>query len=70
MPVDMMPEFLQAVSRFIPQYWANQGFQDAMAGTLKMADFMKVSLVLLGIGVAGFVLALLRYPNFLKRARG
>ena len=69
-PVDMMPEFLQALSRFMLQYWAHQGFQDAMAGTLKMADFMKVSLVLLGIGVAGFVLALLRYPNFLKRARG
>src|SRR5690606_31484582 len=42
MPVDMMPEFLQTISRFTPQYWAHQGFQGAMAGVLEVGDFMKV----------------------------
>lgn len=70
MPIDMMPDFLQTVSRFTPQYWAHQAFQEAMAGTLGSGFFFQVLLILLGFGIAGFVLALLRYPSFLRRAKG
>ena len=36
-PVEMMPDILQKTSQLLPQYWAHQAFQDAMAGTLKMS---------------------------------
>src|SRR5690625_3710799 len=28
MPIDMMPNFIQGISRFLPQYWAHQVLQD------------------------------------------
>ena len=70
MPIDLMPDFLQTISRFLPQYWAHQAFQDAMAGSLQTVDFLQASLILSGFGLAGFIIALVYYPNFLKRARG
>ncbi|QKY71081.1 ABC transporter permease [Lentibacillus sp. CBA3610] len=70
MPIDMMPDILQTISAFLPQYWAHQAFQDAMAGTLQLPELLQPSLVLLGFGLAGFIAALLCYPNFLKRAKG
>ncbi|WP_164670838.1 ABC transporter permease [Virgibacillus doumboii] len=70
MPVDMMPDILQIISRFLPQYWAHQAFQNAMAGTIGYTDLLQTSLILLGFGLAGFIAALLYYPNFLKRAKG
>lgn len=69
MPLDMMPGFLQAISKFLPQYWAHQAFQDAMTGTLGYADFFLAVCILTGFGLIGFVIAFIGYPNFLKRAR-
>lgn len=69
-PVEMMPDILQKTSKLLPQYWAHQAFQEAMAGTLKMSLFWQSSLVLFGFGLAGFILALIWYPRFLRRAKG
>lgn|SRR5690625_3568669 len=70
MPLEMMPEFLQAISKLLPQYWAHQAFQDAMAGNLEMMHLFQTSLILLGFGLIGFIIALVCYPKFLKRAKG
>lgn len=70
MPIEMMPKFLQTLSNFIPQYWAHQAFQEAMAGTLGILDLIITVTILLGIGVVGFITALLYYPKFLKGAKG
>lgn len=69
-PVDMMPDFLQILSRFLPQYWAHQAFQDAMTGTLQTGEFIQASLILVGVGIVGFVIAILCFPIVLKRAKG
>ncbi|MEN2467695.1 ABC transporter permease [Ornithinibacillus sp. FSL M8-0202] len=69
-PVDMMPDFLQILSRFLPQYWAHQAFQDAMTGTLQIGEFIQASLILVGVGIVGFVIAILCFPIVLKRAKG
>lgn len=69
-PIDMMPGFMQSLAHFLPQYWAHQAFQDAMNGTLVYIGFLQASFILFGFGAAGFVIALLRYPHFLKQARG
>ncbi|SER33185.1 ABC-2 type transport system permease protein [Gracilibacillus ureilyticus] len=69
-PVEMMPSFLQNISKFLPQYWAHQALQDAMEGTIQLGDLFITILVLLGFTILGFVIALLGYPGFLKRAKG
>lgn len=69
-PIEMMPEILQTVATFLPQYWAHQSFQDAMHGTLMLEDFFTSLLVLMAFGCGGFLLAMVRYPYFLKQARG
>ena len=68
-PYDMLPNFLQMMSKFLPQYWAHQAFQEAMTGTLAYIDFFQVIGILFGFGCVGFILALLQYPKFLKQAR-
>lgn len=70
MPIDMMPEFLQSFAPFLPQYWAHQAFQEAMNGTLKYKDLFQALLILLAFGGGSFILSIIRYPNFLKQARG
>ncbi|MUK89441.1 ABC transporter permease [Ornithinibacillus sp. L9] len=67
-PHDMMPDFMQTISYFLPQFWAHQAFQDAMAGNINYSDLFQTLLILFCIGVAGFVLAIFRYPVFLKRS--
>jgi len=69
-PIDMMPDFLQTIAHLLPQYWAHQAFQNAMNGTLVYSEFFREVLILFGFGLVGFIIALLRYPQFLKRARG
>ncbi|HLS07512.1 ABC transporter permease [Lentibacillus sp.] len=70
MPTDMMPDILQTISALLPQYWAHQAFQDAMTGALQVTKLIQTSLILSGFGLAGFIAALLRYPKFLRRAKG
>src|SRR5699024_11023916 len=69
-PIDLMPDFLQTIARFLPQYWAHQAYQNAMAGTTHWAEFIWAILILFSFGFIGFLAALSRYPYFLKRARG
>lgn len=70
MPLETLPEFMQTISKFLPQSWAHQAFRDAMAGTLHYDNLYQALLVLFGFGLGGFVIALLRYPAFLKQSRG
>lgn len=69
MPIDMMPNILKTISKIFPQYWAHQAFQDAMTGTLQTFDFFIACIILLSIGLLGFIIALIRYPYFLRQAR-
>ncbi|WP_235817437.1 ABC transporter permease [Gracilibacillus timonensis] len=68
MPIDMLPDFMQTIARFLPQYWANQSFQDAMAGTTQIVELFQTLGVLLAMGLLAFIIAMVRYPYFLKRA--
>ncbi|MBY7142169.1 ABC transporter permease [Virgibacillus sp. NKC19-3] len=70
MPLETMPAFMQTISKFLPQFWAHQGFQEAMKGTLPAMELFQIALILFGFGLVGFIIALLRYPFFLKQARG
>lgn len=69
MPIEMMPDFLKTISKFLPQYWAHQAFTDTMAGTMKTNDFTVTIFILFIFGMIGFTIALIRYPQFLKQAK-
>lgn len=69
-PIDMMPSFIQDIANFLPQFWAHQAYQDAMSGAIESLQLVKVSLILLSYGLIGFLIAIYRYPRFLKKARG
>lgn len=68
-PFDQLPQLLQSISRFTPQYWAHQAFQEAMDGTLTLTVFSQTIGVLAIVGVIGFIAALLQFPRFLRRAK-
>ncbi|GIO26480.1 ABC transporter permease [Ornithinibacillus bavariensis] len=69
-PLKFMPDFLQTIAYFLPQYWAHQAFQDALNGVLIHKDFLQTILIIMAFGCGGYLLAVLRYPKFLKQARG
>ncbi|CDQ41079.1 MULTISPECIES: ABC transporter permease [Virgibacillus] len=69
-PMDMMPTIFQIIGKLMPQYWAHQGLRGAMDGTLEWRQFIMVLSILFAFGAAGFITALLRYPYFLKQAKG
>lgn len=67
-PFEMMPNFMQTIGRFLPQYWAHQSFQDAMAGTTQVSDLLQTLGILFAFGLVAFIIAIIRYSYFLKRA--
>ena len=70
MPLELLPDFIQTIARILPQYWAHQAFQDALNGTLMMKGFLQGLFMIFVFGCTGFVIAIIRYPYFLKQARG
>ncbi|GAE28708.1 ABC transporter permease [Halalkalibacter hemicellulosilyticus] len=70
MPIDMMPNVIQTISVFLPQYWGHQAVQEAMIGTLHTGEFVRTIVILFSFGIVAFVIALACYPYFLKRAKG
>ncbi|WP_440896975.1 ABC transporter permease [Amphibacillus sp. Q70] len=67
-PLEMMPDFMQTIGRLLPQYWAHQSFQDAMAGTTQVPELLQTLAILFAVGFVAFIIAIIRYPYFLKRA--
>ncbi len=67
-PIDLMPHFARVIGRFTPQLWAQQGFQDVMIRGAHIVDVWQSLAVLLAFGVAGLLMALLRFRYFLRGA--
>lgn len=65
-PFDMLPKFAQAIGRFTPQYWAQQGLVNAMVHGAHIGDVWKSVAVLLVFGVVGLIVASLRFKAFLR----
>lgn len=68
-PLEMMPNTIQKIGKLTPQFWAHDAFMQAMTGTLSFTSFLASSLILLGFGGIGFLIAWVSYPNFLKQAK-
>ncbi len=67
-PIDMMPEFVQRIGKFVPQYWAQQGFQDVMLRDAHIGDIWLNLSILFAFGFVGLLIASLRYKRFLQNA--
>ncbi|UOQ42841.1 ABC transporter permease [Halobacillus salinarum] len=69
MPVEVMPDVMQTISRFLPQYWALEGYKEIMLNGGGIGDIWLSLFILLIAGAAGGILAMLAYPHYLKQSR-
>lgn len=69
-PLDMLPSLFQGIAKILPQYWGHIGFQEAMNGTLIIKRFLQIATILFAFGFVAFILSIVRYPKFLKKAMG
>jgi ABC-2 type transport system permease protein len=67
-PLEFLPPFIQTIARFIPQYWAQHGFQDVMIRGFHLGDIWLSLVVLLAFGIAGLMIALLRFKRYIHLA--
>ncbi len=67
-PTQLMPQFVQTIGYFTPQYWAQSAFQAIMMRGAQIGDVWKTLVILLAFGVGGLVVALWRFPHFLQTA--
>ncbi|MDO7906969.1 ABC transporter permease [Paenibacillus sp. JX-17] len=67
-PTYLLPEFVQHISRFMPQYWAQHSLINIIAHHAHISDVLLPAGVLLLFGLVGLGVALLRLPSFLRTA--
>lgn len=67
-PSDFMPKTIQIIGKCTPQYWAQHALQDIVIRGAGVADLWQPIAILLGIGIAGLLVAVARYKRFLLSA--
>ncbi|MEF3307113.1 ABC transporter permease [Paenibacillus sp. GYB003] len=67
-PSYMLPQFVQTIGHFTPQYWAQHSLVNVIAHNAHIADVAGGVVVLLTFGLAGLALAFFRLPGFLRTA--
>jgi len=67
-PTYMMPQLIQTIGHFTPQYWAQHSLLDIVAHGAHVSDVLGGVLVLLVFGLAGLAVAFFRLPGFLRSA--
>ncbi|PYI53889.1 ABC transporter permease [Paenibacillus flagellatus] len=68
MPSYMLPDLVQKIGHFTPQYWAQHSLLDVIAHGAHIGDVAGAVLVLLTFGLAGLAVAFFRLPSFLRSA--
>lgn len=68
MPSYMMPQFVQNIGHFTPQFWAQHSLLDVIAHGAGIGDVAGTVLILLAFGLAGLAVAFFRLPSFLRSA--
>ncbi|RKN80643.1 ABC transporter permease [Paenibacillus ginsengarvi] len=67
-PSYLMPQIVQTIGHFTPQYWAQHSLVDVIAHHAHTADVLGAVLVLLAFGLAGLAVAFFRLPGFMRSA--
>ncbi|TET55508.1 MAG: ABC-2 transporter permease [Anaerolineales bacterium] len=60
-PSFVMPEFMQSLARFVPHYWAMQGFQDVLVRGYGIAGILPEVGALLGFAAIFFLVGVWRF---------
>ncbi|WP_347836763.1 ABC transporter permease [Gracilibacillus sp. JCM 18860] len=69
MPLDMMPAFIQATAKFLPQFWALDGYKNILLEGGTIMDIWLSILILLSFGLIGAIIAFVSYPRFLRQSK-
>ncbi|MDX8044680.1 ABC transporter permease [Gracilibacillus sp. S3-1-1] len=69
MPLEIMPNTMQLIAKFLPQYWALEGFQTILQDDGHVIDIGLSLLILLGFSLVGCVISFVSYPHFLRQSR-
>ncbi|MGN8646812.1 ABC transporter permease [Gracilibacillus sp. HCP3S3_G5_1] len=69
MPIEIMPESIQTIAKFLPQYWALEGFKVILLENGQILDIWLSLIILLAFGVAACLLAIFAYPRFLRQSK-
>jgi ABC-2 type transport system permease protein len=69
LPVELMPDFMQTISKAMPQYWAIEGYKEIILQNGTTGDILFNVMILFIGGLAGGVLAFIAYPRFLRLSR-
>lgn len=67
-PSYLLPQSVQTVGHFLPQYWALHSLQNIIAHGAHLGDVAGPALILLTFGAAGLLVAFFRLPGFLRSA--
>jgi ABC-2 type transport system permease protein len=67
-PSYLMPQAVQTIGHFTPQFWAQKSLQDVIVHGAHIGNIVSALAILLAFGIAGLVVAFLRYPGFLRSA--
>lgn len=67
-PIEMMPDIIQSIARFLPQFWAQKGLQDVMLRGAHAGDVWASLLVLLSFASAGLLIAWVRFKRYMLNA--
>lgn len=68
MPSYLMPQFVQTIGHFTPQFWAQHSLLDVIAHGAGVGEIAGTVLILLAFGLAGLAVAFFRLPGFLRSA--
>ncbi|WP_282137824.1 MULTISPECIES: ABC transporter permease [Rossellomorea] len=69
LPVELMPDFMQKISKALPQYWAIEGYKEVILADGTIRDILFNIGILLIAGIAGGFIALAAYPRFLRLSK-
>ncbi|BFH60048.1 ABC transporter permease [Paenibacillus azoreducens] len=67
-PSYLLPQTVQTIGHFMPQFWAQHSLQDIIAHGAHLGDVAGPALILLTFGLVGLTIAMLRLPGFLRSA--
>ncbi|UCZ54657.1 ABC transporter permease [Bacillus shivajii] len=68
-PIEFLPELMQRIALFVPQYWAQAGFQDIMLRGAGVTDIGASIAVLLIVAIIGLLFAAKHFNKFLNGAK-
>ncbi|GGE85434.1 ABC transporter permease [Priestia taiwanensis] len=67
-PLSIMPEFMQSIAQFLPQYWAQNAYIDIFARDANIVAIFPAIAILLAFTLISVLLALITYKRFYKGA--